>query len=210
MEIEEAEDTITIEVVDMQIKIDLATIIKKETVAEVDINNVAMVETIEATEAIVEIAEEDIKIIVTSTIKTKIVKLMIATINNSTPTLRNSTKKTKETSKFSKEIAEAVVAIKNMIIIAETEVMSNNSNTIPDQGEAMEINIKTIIIKMLTEVSTHSTETLNNLIMNTRVVISRKIKTSSPIIVITIRIIRNKFDILVLKIKKLNKLKISQ
>jgi hypothetical protein len=210
VEIEEAEDTITIEVVDMQIKIDLATIIKKETVAEVDINNVAMVETIEATEAIVEIAEEDIKIIVTSTIKTKIVKLMIATINNSTPTLRNSTKKTKETSKFSKEIAEAVVAIKNMIIIAETEVMSNNSNTIPDQGEAMEINIKTIIIKMLTEVSTHSTETLNNLIMNTRVVISRKIKTSSPIIVITIRIIRNKFDILVLKIKKLNKLKISQ
>ena len=87
-----------------------------------------------------------------------------------------------------------MAAIKNMIIMEQTEATINNSNTIPDQGEAMQTNIKTATIKILMEVPTHSTGTLHKVsIMNTRV-ISRIIRPSLPIIVITTRIIRNKLD----------------
>ena len=196
METEEVEATITIEVVDMQIQKGPVTTIKKEetaVAAEVATNHV-VVTTIEVIEEIAEIVEVVIKIIAISTIKIKIIKMTKVTISNLTQTLRNSIKKTKETSKFSKETAEVVAAIKNMIIMQVTEAMINNSNTIPDQGEAMQTNIKTATIKILMVVPTHSTGTLNKVsIMNTRV-ISRKIRPSLPIIVITTRIIRNKLD----------------
>ena len=184
----------------IRIKIEqLITIIKKETPEE-DINHVVTEKTIEATEVTVEIVEEDIKVTVTSTTKTKIIKMKISITNNSILILRNSNKKIKETSKSSKEIVAVVTAeaIRNMIIIVvETEEeMTNNSNIILDQGEAMaKINIKTTtqIIKTLMEV-THSTEILRrHLTMNSKVIL-KKTRTSLPITVITIRIIRNKFE----------------
>ena len=92
-EIEETEEVIIEEVeVVIRIKIEqIITIIKKETPEE-DINNVVAEKTIEAIEATVEIAEEDIKVIVTSTTKTKIIKMKISITKNSILILRNSNK----------------------------------------------------------------------------------------------------------------------
>ena len=224
MVIEETEEVTTeVEVIRIQKGLHLITIIKKETLEtqtplpEEDINHevTTAVETTEATEATVVIAEVDIKIIATSTTKTKtkiVIKMKISPINNSILIHRNSNKKIKETSRSFKEIVavlavEVLVAIRKIMIItvvAETEEeMTNNSSIILDQGEAMEakINIKTTattqIIKILKmEATTRSIEILRRirLIMSSKGIL-KKIRTSFlRITVITIRIIRNKFE----------------
>ena len=221
MVIEETEEVTTeVEVIRIQKGLLLITIIKKETLEtplpEVDINHevTTAVETTEATEATVAIAEVDIKIIATSTTKTKTkiaIKMKISPINNLILIHRNSNKKIKETSRSFKEIVavlavEVLVAIRKIMIItvvAETEEeMTNNSSIILDQGEAMEakINIKTTataqIIKILMEATTRSIEILRRirLIMSSKGIL-KKIRTSFlRITVITIRIIRNKFE----------------